>query len=137
MVRYNQFAKEMAEIPEAHTPILDAASANGGLLWESWINGCNRAMRLRAYAWEKIAPSDCERIAVSVSMILAITAFDCGDKELAGEAEDYVDQAAPGLIPAFVRYLHGRRSGCCGAEICDRSGQSRRPAVLRMQGGPE
>ena len=80
---------------------------NGGeTLWEPWIDGFERAMRLRPDAWEEIALSDDEEASASVSMIIALNDFYYGRSELTEEAEDELDRMAPGLIPEFVRNLN-------------------------------
>ena len=103
---YNRIARELAEDPEAYAPVFEVDSANGDMLWEPWISGFERAMRLRGDAWEKVALSDDEEAAASVNMILAMKAFDCGELKLTEQAEDEIDQAAPKLLPAFVRNLN-------------------------------
>ena len=103
---YNRIARELAEEPDAYAPVLEVDPNGGDLLWGPWVNGFEQAMRLRADAWEKIALSDDDEAAASVSMILAMNAFDCGESELTEEAEDELDRTAPELIPAFVRNLN-------------------------------
>ena len=124
MGHYNRIGRELAEKPDAYAPVFEVDPNGGDLLWGPWINGFERAMRLRVDAWEKIALSDDDEAAASVSMILAMNAFDCGESELTEEAEDELDRKAPELIPAFVRNLNvwtkrrrGRRAG-----IRERSG---------------
>ena len=75
----------------------------GETLWEPWIDGFERAMRLRPDAWEEIALSDDEEASASISMIVALNDFYYGRSELTEEAEDELDRLAPGMIPEFVR----------------------------------
>ena len=75
-------------------------------MWEPWIDGFERAMRLRPDAWEEIALSDDEEASASVSMIVALDDFYYGRSELTEEAEDELDRLAPGMIPEFVRNLN-------------------------------
>ena len=106
MGHYNRIARELAEEPDAYAPVFEIDPNGSDLLWGPWINGFERAMRLRADAWEAIALGDDEEAAASVSMILAMNALDHGESELDEEAEDELDLLAPELIPAFVRNLN-------------------------------
>ena len=102
---YNRIARELAEEPECYMPVMELDSPDGDLLWGPWINGFERAMRLRADAWEAIAFGEDDGAAASVSMILAMNAFDHGESELSEEEEDEIDRTAPDLIHAMVLHL--------------------------------
>ena len=118
MGHYNRIGRELAEEPDAYTLVLEVDPNGGDLLWGPWINGFERAMRLRADAWEKIALSDDDEAAASVSMILAMNALDHGESEFDEEAEDELDLLAPALIPKFVRSLNAwtKRRGLQGGD---------------------
>ena len=115
MGHYNRIARELADRPEDYAPVLEIDPNGGESLWEPWIDGFERAMRLRPDAWEEIALSDDEEASASVSMIIALNDFYYGRSELTEEAEDELDRAAPGMIPEFVRNLNAwtksRQSG--------------------------
>ena len=106
MGHYNRIARELAEHPEDYAPVLEIDPNGGETLWEPWIDGFERAMRLRPDAWEEIALSDDEEASASVSMIVALDDFYYGRSELTEEAEDELDRLAPGMIPEFVRNLN-------------------------------
>ena len=57
---YNRIARELAEYPEDYEPVLEIDPNGGETLWEPWIDGFERAMRLCPDAWEEIALSDDE-----------------------------------------------------------------------------
>ena len=119
MEHYNRIAKELAERPEEYAPVLEIDPNSGETLWEPWIDGFERAMRLRPDAWEEIAVSEDEEAAASVSMVIAMNDFYYGRSAMTEEAEDELDRLAPGMIPEFVRNLNawtksrqiGKRSG--------------------------
>ena len=115
MGHYNRIARELADRPEDYAPVLEIDPNSGESLWEPWIDGFERAMRLRPDAWEEIALSDDEEASASVSMIIALNDFYNGRSELTEEAEDELDRLAPGMIPEFVRNLNAwtksRQSG--------------------------
>ena len=106
MEHYNRIARELAEHPEDYTPVLEIDPNGGETLWEPWIDGFERAMRLRPDAWEEIALSDDEEASASISMIVALNDFYYGRSELTEEAEDELDRLAPGMIPEFVHNLN-------------------------------
>ena len=106
MGHYNRIARELAEHPEDYPPVLEIDPNGGETLWEPWIDGFERAMRLRPDACEEIALSDDEEASASVSMIVALDDFYYGRSELTEEAEDELDRLAPGMIPEFVRNLN-------------------------------
>ena len=115
MGHYNRIARELADRPEDYAPVLEIDPNSGESLWEPWIDGFERAMRLRPDAWEEIALSGDEEASASVSMIIALNDFYNGRSELTEEAEDELDRLAPGMIPEFVRNLNAwtksRQSG--------------------------
>ena len=106
MDHYNRVAHELAEAPETYAPVLEVDPNNDEVWWEPWVDGFERAMRLRADAWEEIGLSDDEEAAASVNMILALNEHYHGRSELTEEAEDELDELAPVLIPRFVRSLN-------------------------------
>ena len=106
MGHYNRIARELAECPEDYAPVFEIDPNGGDTLWEPWIDGFERAMRLRPEAWEAIALSEDGEASASVSMILALNDFYYARSELTEEAEDELDLMAPGLIPEFVRNLN-------------------------------
>jgi len=107
---YNRVARELAEEPEAYAPVMEVDRADGELLWGPWINGFERAMRLRADAWDAIAFGDDVEAAASVGTILAMNAFDHGESELTEAEEDEIDRTAPDLIHSMVRHLTAWKS---------------------------
>ena len=99
MGHYNRIARELAEHPEDYAPVLEIDPNGGETLWEPWLDGFERTMRLRPDAWEETALSDDKEASASVSMIVALNDFYYGRSELTEEAEDELDRMAPGLIP--------------------------------------
>ena len=101
-------ARELADDPESYAPVMEVDSADGELLWGPWINGFERAMRLRGDAWKGIGFGDDGEAAAAVKLILAMNEVDHGESELTEEAEDELDLIAPELIPDLVRTLNAR-----------------------------
>ena len=47
MGHYNRIARELAECPEDYAPVFEIDPNGDDTLWEPWIDGFERAMRLR------------------------------------------------------------------------------------------
>ena len=71
-------------------------------MWDMWIDGFERAMRLRPDAWKAIALSDDGAAAASVCTILTLSDIFYSRSMLTEEAEDEFDWLAPELTPEFV-----------------------------------
>ena len=50
MGHYNLVARELAEHPKDYAPVMEIDPNSGETLWELWIDGFERAMRLRTDA---------------------------------------------------------------------------------------
>ena len=48
---YSRIARELAESPEGYAPVLGKDADSGEAFWEPWIDGFERAMRLRRGVW--------------------------------------------------------------------------------------
>ena len=106
MGHYNRVARDLAERPEDYAPVLGLDCDSGDILWEPWIDGFERVMRLRPDVWEEIAVSGDEDAAASIGMIVGLFNFYCGRSGLTEEAEEELDRLAPAMIPAFVQNLN-------------------------------
>ena len=106
MGHYNRVAQALAEDPETYAPVLQVDPNGDDVVWAPWIDGFERAMRLRARAWEQIVLSDDEEAAASLNLILAMNEFSRGRSELSEEAIADLTLRAPTLIPDFVRNLN-------------------------------
>ncbi|MCY4498245.1 MAG: UPF0149 family protein [Rhodospirillaceae bacterium] len=106
MGHYNQVASDLANDPESYAPILEVVVASDEVLWEPWIDGFERAMRLRSDAWGEIVESDDEEAAASVSLILTMNDIYNGRDDLSDKAVDELDRTMPDMIPTMVRCLN-------------------------------
>ncbi|MCY4501978.1 MAG: UPF0149 family protein [Alphaproteobacteria bacterium] len=139
---YNRVARVLARDPAAYVPVFDMELHSGEVSWESWVAGFDRAMRLRASAWDAIGRSD-DAAAVSLSLLIALSALPGGESGLSMEAVRRLDRDAPGMIPGFVRDLNAwsrsRQSGVAGAPEAGpgRGAAPRRvPRVAAARGPP-
>ena len=109
MGHYSRVARELAESPEDYAPVLGMDADSGEALWEPWIDGFERAMRLRRGVWRQIARSGDREAAASINMIVALSDSCYGRSDMTEEAEEELRGLAPGLIPEFVCNLNAWR----------------------------
>ena len=109
MGHYNRIARELAEHPEDYAPVLEIDPNGGETLWEPWIDGFERAMRLRPDAWEEIALSDDKEASASVSMIIALNDFYGSIRELYAFVIDCLERQEVGLWTSKVSRCGFRR----------------------------
>ena len=106
MGHHSRVARELAESPEDYAPVLGKDVDSGEALWKPWIDGFERAMRLRRGVWRRIALSRDREAAASINMIVALSDSRYGRSDLTEEAEKKLRGRAPKLIPQFVGNLH-------------------------------
>ena len=106
MGHYSRIARELAESPEDYAPVLGKDADSGEALWEPWIDGFERAMRLRRGVWRQIARSGDREAAAAINMIVALSDSCYGRSDLKEEPEEELRRLAPDLIPEFVRKLN-------------------------------
>ena len=109
MGHYSRIARELAESPEDYAPVLGVDADSGETLWEPWIDGFERGMRLRRGVWRQIARSDDREAATSINMIVALSDSCRGRSDLTEEDEEKLRGLAPELIPEFVDNLYAWR----------------------------
>ena len=137
MMLYNRIAGELADRPEEYAPVLEIDPGTNEPLWELWIDGFERAMRLRPDVWEEIALSDDEEASASISMIVALSrnprrqvGVDGGGRGRSRPAGARADSAIGGQ-PERVDEVPARRATRQGP----RRLRSHRSAGVRPQGG--
>ena len=104
-----RIARELAESPEDYAPVLGVDADSGESLWEPWIDGFERGMRLRRAVWRQIARSDDREAATSLNLIIALSDSCRGRSDLTKEGEAELRAVAPEMIPEFVCNLHAWR----------------------------
>ena len=106
MAHYSRIARELAERPEDYGPILGVDADSGEKVWEPWVGGFERAMRLRRAVWRRIARSDDREAAASLNMMIALSDSCRGRSDLTEEGEEKLRDLALELIPDVVCKLH-------------------------------
>jgi uncharacterized protein len=84
-------------------------------LWEPWVDGFSRAMRLRPDAWEKLLDRGDEETRTTMIFLMALQDIYTGKSKFTDEEIDEIDLEAPDLIPNCVAtILHQSRPELAG-----------------------
>ena len=102
MGHYNSIARDLAECPQDYAPVHEIEFNSGEYAWGPWIDGFERAMRLRPDTWEEIALSDDEEASESVIAIMVLNDFYYERLDLTEEVQDALHMTALERIPEFV-----------------------------------
>ena len=106
MDHYNRIAKLLASSPDDYQALFGVDPNSDETLWEPWISGFERAMRLRPDSWEDIVESDDEEAASCISMIVALHEIDQGTSGLPEKSIVELDEIAPSFIAGMVITLN-------------------------------
>ncbi len=113
---YNDVARSLAPPVIEYAPLYDEDQRTGEILWESWVCGFERAMRLRPDAWERIVRSGDEEAAASVNMMLALHRIAEGQSDLPHASVIALTEEAPDLIPNLVLTINSWSKSTDNAE---------------------
>ncbi len=105
MRHHNEILASLDE-PDGFAPILEVDTRSNETLWELWIEGFSKAMKLGPRGWNRIRASDDEGPKAAIAGITELAAFADGRHQLSEEEEDRWDREAPDLIPVWVLMLH-------------------------------
>lgn len=105
MQHYNGILASLDE-PDGFATILEVDTRSDETLWELWIEGFSKAMKLAPRGWNRIRASDDSGPKAAITGISELAAFADGRHQLTEEEEDRWDREAPDLIPIWVQMLH-------------------------------
>jgi len=63
MEHYNGVARTLMERPDRYSPLFSVDTRNGDILWELWIEGFEKAAKLRPDVWQKLSNADADTAA--------------------------------------------------------------------------
>jgi uncharacterized protein len=106
MGHYNVVAQDLAKFEPEYECILETDTITGETLWEPWISGFERGMRMRHHSWDVIVECNDEEVRSILPMILALNDIDTGRSNLDDAATEHLDSIAPDLIPDMVLKLN-------------------------------
>lgn len=60
MEHYNAVARTLMERPDRYSPLFAVDERNGDILWELWIEGFGKAIKLHPAAWQQLLNTDAD-----------------------------------------------------------------------------
>ncbi len=124
MEYYNQVALALFEQPDSYAPLFPVDTRNDDVIWEVWIEGFDKAAKLRPQAWLPLAAAD-TRTAEAWRGLMKLA--EPARAELRVSAEQYraLSAGAPEKIAGWVLDLNDWRLA-----------QYQPPPSLRTRAGP-
>ena len=97
-------------------PIYEVDPNSDETLWEPWVDGFTRAMRLRPGAWENLLDQADDETRATVIFMMALQDIYTGNSKFTDDEIDDIDREAPDMIPNCVAtILHQSRPELAGA----------------------
>jgi len=104
MGHYSSLAKEIAQTPWIE-PIYEMDPNSDDILWEGWVSGFTRAIKLRPETWEVVVDTADEETRASLIFLMALQDINEGNSGLTEDEIDQVDLEAPDMIPNCVAVI--------------------------------
>ena len=101
MEHYNSVAGAMTRSLWCE-PIYEIDPNSDEVLWEPWVDGFTRAMRLRPDAWEALLDRADEETRSSMIFLMVLQDINLGESKFTDGEIDEIDIEAPDLIPNCV-----------------------------------
>lgn len=111
MGHYNDVAKSLMPPEFEYGPVLEHDTRTDETIWEMWVSGFERAMRLKTDSWQKIVESEDEEAAASVKLMLTLHGIAECDSELPESTIADLRDKAPDLITGMVIVLNRLAKG--------------------------
>lgn len=105
MEHYNDVARTLMERPNRYGPRFAVDKRHNEILWEIWVAGFEKAVKLRPSAWQKLLTADHET-AQAMSGLLTLADVDRRDSRFTSEQLDGLTAAAPHQIGPWVVTLN-------------------------------
>lgn len=105
MAHYDDIAEKLLEKPESYMPHFGIDDFNGDVVWELWIEGFEKAVKLRPIAWRPLLGADMEA-AKALSGLLALADVVRCDEPLSKRECDALAATALEHIGPFVLTLN-------------------------------
>lgn len=115
MAHYNSVAEKMTRSFWIK-PIYEVDPNNHETLWEPWVDGFTRAMRLRPEAWENLLDQTDAETRDTMIFMMALQDIYTGNSKFTDDEIDEIDREAPDMIPNCVAtILHQSRPELAGS----------------------
>jgi yecA family protein len=107
MEHYNGVARTLMERPDRYNPLFPVDKRNGDIIWELWIEGFEKAVRLRPDVWQKLLDTDADT-ATAMRGMLTLADIARGDRRLSQEESEALSATAPDISRAgSLHSMHG------------------------------
>lgn len=101
MEHYNSVARTLMEHPERYSPLFSVDTRTGDILWELWIEGFEKAVKLQPAAWQKLLNADADTVAAMRGM-LTLVDVACADRYMPRSDDDEINETAPDNIARWI-----------------------------------
>lgn len=111
MEHYNDVALSLFEQPESYAPFFAIDERNGDVLWQLWIDGFDRAVKMRPEAWLPLMSAD-TRTADAWRGLVKLADIATTVPHLSAAEYDAATANAPAKIAGWIRDLNDWRLTC-------------------------
>lgn len=108
MGHYNHVARTLSEAPESYRPLFPKDDRNNEILWEIWIEGFEKAFKLRPAAWLPLLEADVETSA-AIRGMLTLADVARRDERLSVDQRRELEESAPELIGPWLQTINDWR----------------------------
>jgi uncharacterized protein len=108
MEHYNAVAKTLFDSPDSYAPVFAVDERNGDVLWELWIEGFDKAVKLRPEAWRPLLTAEIHA-ARALSSLMMLADIARVEERFSKEQKDALTVSPHEKIPAWVRELNDWR----------------------------
>lgn len=106
MEHYNHIARTLMERPDRYSPLFPVDGRNGDILWELWIEGFEKAVKLRPAAWQELLATDADTATAMGGMLMLV---DVARGDQSGPDRGTLHAMAPDNIARWVVTLNSWR----------------------------
>lgn len=108
MQHYDTVARTLMERPDRYSPLFAVDERNGDILWELWIEGFDKAVKLRPAPWQELLNTDADT-ATAMRGMLTLIDVARGDERVAAQDRNDLTTTAPDNIPRWITTLNAWR----------------------------
>jgi len=101
-------ARTLMERPDLYSPLFAVDKRNGDVLWELWIEGFEKVVKLRPAAWQRLLRSDAET-ATAMRGMLTLVDVASSAHPMPKNDSDAVTAVAPDNIARYIVTLNAWR----------------------------
>ena len=108
MNHYNRIAGTLFDKPDYYAPLFAVDKRNGDILWEMWIEGFEKAVKLRPQAWQPILGADLDTVR-AWSGLMTLADVTRGDERFSEAQIDALSATGHEKIAGWVLDLNAWR----------------------------